>query len=81
MIDQTLLNLRKDLAAVKKETAAIMADEKNAKRKLDENIADIEKYTVAARNVLKAGQEEDVKTLIARKQKLEETRNTITKAR
>ena len=33
MIDQTLLNLRKDLAEVKKETAAVMADEKNAKRK------------------------------------------------
>ena len=31
MIDQTLLNLRKDLAEVKKETAAVMADEKNAK--------------------------------------------------
>ena len=26
MIDQTLLNLRKDLAQVKKETAAVMAD-------------------------------------------------------
>ena len=34
MIDQTLLNLRKDLAEVKKETAAVMADEKNAKRKV-----------------------------------------------
>ena len=30
MIDQTLLNLRKDLTEVKKETAAVMADEKNA---------------------------------------------------
>ena len=29
MIDQTLLNLRKDLAEVKKETAAVMADEKD----------------------------------------------------
>ena len=36
MIDQTLLNLRKDLAEVKKETAAVMADEKNAKRKVTE---------------------------------------------
>lgn len=33
MIDQTLLNLRKDLAEVKKETAAVMADEKMQKEK------------------------------------------------
>ena len=36
MIDQTLLNLRKDLAEVKKETAAVMADQKNPKRKVTE---------------------------------------------
>ena len=38
MVDQTLLDLRKDLADVKKETASVMADEKNAKRKLDEKM-------------------------------------------
>ena len=77
MVDQTLLDLRKDLADVKKETASVMADEKNAKRKLDENDAEIKKYTTAAQNALKSGNEIDAKTLIARKQQLEETRTSL----
>lgn len=77
MVDQTLLDLRKDLADVKKETASVMADEKNAKRKLDENDAEIKKYTTAAQNALKSGNETDAKTLIARKQQLEETRISL----
>lgn len=77
MVDQTLLDLRKDLADVKKETASVMADEKNAKRKLDENDAEIKKYTTAAQNALKSGNETDAKTLIARKQQLEETRTSL----
>lgn len=77
MVDQTLLDLRKDLADVKKETASVMADEKNAKRKLDENEADVKKYTTAAQNALKSGNEADAKTLIVRKQQLEETRTSL----
>lgn len=77
MVDQTLLDLRKNLADVKKETASVMADEKNAKRKLDENDAEIKKYTTAAQNALKSGNETDAKTLIARKQQLEETRTSL----
>ncbi|MBO5434379.1 PspA/IM30 family protein [bacterium] len=68
MIDQTLRNLREDLADVKKETAAVMADEKNAQRKLDECKNDIQKFTVAAQNALKSGNEDDAKKLIAKKQ-------------
>lgn len=77
MVDQTLLDLRKDLSDVKKETASVMADEKNAKRKLDENDDEIKKYTTAAQNALKSGNEADAKTLIARKQQLEETRISL----
>lgn len=36
MVDQYLRNLENDLASVKAETASVMADEKSAKRKLDE---------------------------------------------
>ena len=36
MIDQYLRNLESDLGSVKAETAAVMAEEKSAKRKLDE---------------------------------------------
>lgn len=36
MIDQYLRNLESDLGKVKSETASVIADEKAAKRKLDE---------------------------------------------
>ena len=71
MVDQTLRNLREDLAEVKKETAAVMADEKRAKREVDECEAEIKKYTAAAQNALKAGNEDDARTLIAKKQQYE----------
>lgn len=78
MVDQMLIDLREDLAEVKKETAAVMADEKSAKRKMDECKADVEKYTLSAQNALKAGNEEDAKKLIASKQKLETTLASLT---
>lgn len=71
MVDQTLLKLRKDLAAVRTETAAVMADEKNAKRKLDECKEDIQKAQTAAQNALRAGAEDDARIILSRKQKLE----------
>lgn len=72
MIDQTLRNLREDLADVKKETAAVIADEKTAKRKLDECEANIKKYTGAAQNALRNGNDDDAKKLIAKKQQYDE---------
>ena len=41
MIDQSLRDLNQNLAEVKKETAGVMADEKRAKRDLDDCILDI----------------------------------------
>jgi phage shock protein A len=70
MIDQTLRDLYEDLAEVKKETAEVMADEKSAKRALDdlnEQIATAEK---AAENALKSGDEEAAKKILTRKQQL-----------
>ena len=72
MIDQTLLNLRKDLAEVKKETAAVMADEKNAKRKVTECEKHIADYKAAAESALRAGNEGDARTLLEAKKKEEE---------
>lgn len=72
MIDQTLLNLRKDLAEVKKETAAVMADEKNAKRKVTECEEQIADYKAAAESALRAGNEDDARTLLEAKKKEEE---------
>ena len=73
MIDQTLLDLRKDLAEVKKETAGVMADAKSADRKVQECEAEIAKYAKAAENALLAGNEADARTLIGRKQEMETT--------
>lgn len=71
MIDQTLLDLRRDLAEVKKETANVMADERGAKRRLDECHDNIQKYTTAAQNALCSGNEGDARKLIAKKQQFE----------
>ena len=71
MIDQTLRDLREDLAEVKKETANIIADAKSADRQVKECEEEITKYTTAAQNALKAGNEDDARTLIAKKQQYE----------
>lgn len=70
MIDQTLRNLREDLAEVKKETANVMANEKSAKRKYDEAAAEVAKYEQAAKNAIAAGNDDDARTLLAKKQQL-----------
>lgn len=72
MIDQTLLNLRKDLAEVKKEIAAVMADEKNVKRKVTECEKHIADYKAAAESALRAGNEGDARTLLEAKKKEDE---------
>ena len=59
MIDQTLRNLTKDLAEVKKETAAVMADEQRCKRELDEVNSEIAKMQAYAEKALLAGNEAD----------------------
>lgn len=68
MVDQTLINLRKDLAQVKTETANIIADEKAAKRALDAAQAEVDKFNNAAINAVKAGNDDDARVLLAKKQ-------------
>lgn len=71
MIDQYLRQLKEDLAEVKQETAAVMAEEKRTKRLVDDNAAEIAKYTDLAKKALTAGNEGDVKVFITKKQELE----------
>ena len=54
MIDQTMRNLTADLAKVKEETAAVMADEKRAKRELDECNAEMAKLQSYAEKAVMA---------------------------
>ena len=71
MIDQYLRELTDNLAEVKKETAGVMAEEARTKRLVDENKADAEKYAALAKKALQAGNEEDAKVFIAKKQQVE----------
>ncbi len=68
MIDEYMRQLTEQLAEVKKETASIMAEEKRTKRMLDENKEQIEKYDAMARKALNAGNEDDARVLLTKKQ-------------
>ena len=70
MIDQYMRELTDNLAEVKQETAAVMAEEARAKRAVDANQAEIDKYDDLARRALKAGNEGDARTFLAKKQSL-----------
>lgn len=71
MIDQYTRDLTKALAEVKEETAGVMAEEQRAKRVVEENQKEIEKYAASAKKALEAGNEGDARTLIEKKQQLE----------
>ena len=71
MIDQYLRELADNLAEVKQETAGVMAEEARTKRLVDENAAEVAKYTDLAKKALQAGNEADAKVFIAKKQQLE----------
>lgn len=77
MIDQLLIDAKRDLVDVKRDTAAVMADVKMAEKRLEECDADIARKQKAAENALKAGNEGDARTLLAAKQSLEVTRESL----
>jgi phage shock protein A len=68
MIDEYMRQVVEQLADVKKETAGVMAEEKRTKRLVDENAEQIKKYDQLARKALTAGNEEDAKTFLTKKQ-------------
>ena len=70
MIDQYLRDMTEDLAEVKRETAGVMAEETRAKRMLEDNNREIEKYDGLARKALQAGNEGDARVFLAKKQQL-----------
>lgn len=67
MIDQYLRNLDQDLAKVKSETASVMAEEKRAKRELDECVEEIAKMQTYAEKALRAGNENDARQFLTKK--------------
>ena len=71
MIDQYLLDLRENLAEVKRETAGVMAEEARCKRMVINNETDVKKYEDLARKALAAGNEGDAKVFLAKKLELD----------
>lgn len=71
MVDKYMMDAMEDLAEVKKETAAVMAEESRCKRLLDEAKGGVEKYAELARRALAAGNEGDARVFIEKKQSIE----------
>lgn len=72
MIDQYLQDMMEDLAEVKRSTAGVMAEETRTKRLVDNNQAEVAKYTDLAKKALMAGNEDDARVFITKKQELED---------
>ena len=71
MIDQYVRNMERDLNSVKSETAAVMAQESSAKRKVIECEDEIKKMDNYARKALKSGNEGDAKLFLEKKATLQ----------
>ena len=71
MIDQYVRKMERDLNSVKSETAAVMAQESAAKRKVVECEDEIKKMDTYARKALKSGNESDAKLFLEKKATLQ----------
>ncbi|MCL2463382.1 MAG: PspA/IM30 family protein [Defluviitaleaceae bacterium] len=71
MVDQMLINMNKDLAQVKVETANVMAEETRCKRLLDDNQEKVAEYVRYAEKAVMAGNDADAATFLAKKQEYE----------
>ncbi|MCY9517990.1 PspA/IM30 family protein [Paenibacillus apiarius] len=71
-INDYMRNLNSDLGKVKAETASMLADERRAKRALDECNAEIKKLQKYAEKAVEAGNEEDALKFLERKATLAE---------
>ena len=70
MVDQYMREMTESRAEVKEATAGVMAEEARCKRMVDENKEQIDKYEDLARKALSAGNEDDARTFLAKKQEL-----------
>lgn len=80
MIDQYLRNLESDLGKVKAETASIMAEEKRAKRELDECVAEVGKLQMYAEKAVAAGNDADARQFLIQKKALAEKQQALQQA-
>lgn len=69
MAKQYLRDAMEDLAEVKRETAAVMADEARCKRNVDKAQADVDKYMNLAKKAVAAGNDADATVFLNEKNK------------
>lgn len=79
MIDQMLVDYKRNLADVKRDLTDVMANLDLAKKELDEAEAKVQRYTAAAQNAANAGNLDDARKLISNKQSAEVTRDSLKK--
>ena len=77
MIDQLLVDYKRQLADVKGDTAEVLADLKLAQNRLAKCDEEIAEMTSAAQNALKKGDEASARKILAAKQNKEETRQSL----
>ncbi len=77
MIDQTLRNLNSDLGKVKSETATVMAEEKRAKRAVDECKKEVDKMQSYAVKALESNNEADARKFLEEKKSLSQKLSTL----
>lgn len=77
MVDQTLRELRENLAEVKKETALVMAEEDRCKTDLEEAKSKVAKFEEAAKRYLKGGDETKARQCLERKAETEASLATL----
>ena len=80
MVDQYLNDLTESLAEVKREAANVIAEEKRCHRKVDENESEIKRMEDLAKRALSAGNEDDARAFLGKKQELTGTHEELKKA-
>lgn len=71
MVNQYLRNAKEDLAEVRANTAAVMAEEKRCKRIVDETQAEVNELMAYAEKAVLAGNDADATTFLTKKQQAE----------
>lgn len=80
MIDQYLRNLETDLGNVKAETAAVMAEATRCQRELQDCDSEIAKMQSYAEKAVAAGNDDDARTFLEKKQQLMNNRVNLDQA-
>ena len=80
MVDQYLIDLNQSLAEVKGETAGVIAEEKRTARLVEKNAAESDRMESLAKKALQAGNEDDARVFLAKKQQIDSTGEELKKA-